>query len=61
MKVVVASCWAVLSTSRIVNRVVVTDITKGNFSEDVGVTIGWCEMVWRAQGLIEGFWENCHV
>lgn len=41
MEVVVVLCWAVLSTSnRIVNRVVVTDITKGNRSEDIAVTIG---------------------
>lgn len=50
MKVVVVSCWAIPSTSnRIVNRMVVTHITKGNHSEDIGVTIGWSEMVWRAQ------------
>lgn len=57
MKVVVVLCWAVLSTSsRIVNRVVVTYITKGNLSEDIGVTIGWSEMVWRAQRVLKRFW-----
>lgn len=57
MKVVVVLCWAVMSTSsRIVNRVVVTHITKGNLSGDIGVTIGQSEMVWIAERLLEGFW-----
>lgn len=59
MKVVVVLCWAVMSTSsRIVNRVVVTRITKGNLSGDIGVTIGRSEMVWIAERLLEGFWEK---
>lgn len=59
MKVVVVLCWAVLSTSStIVNRVVVTHITKGDLSEDIWVTIGWSEMFWRTQKLLEIFWEE---
>lgn len=59
MKVVVVLCWAVLSiSSRVVNKVVVTHITKGNLSEDIGVTVGWSEVVWRTPSLLEGFWEE---
>lgn len=59
MKVVAVLCWTVLSTSsRVVNRVVVTHITKGNISEGIGVTVGWSEMVWKTQRLLEGFWEE---
>lgn len=59
MKDVAVLCWADLSTScRAVHRVVVTCITKGNLSEDIGVTVGWSEMVWRTQRLLERFWEK---